>query len=131
MVLPLLTRTLSPLLASAGLGTNQYAELLASRTVNGPIAIDVSLAPVTVLTLTGNVTISFSGWIGGRTGSHTLVVQQNGAGGHTAAWAAAVRWPGGAAPTITATASAIDCLTFLTVDAGSTVLGFTSGQDFQ
>ena len=83
--------------------------------------------------LTANITsLSFTNFpTGTRTGTHVIVFIQGGAGGFTVGWDAAILWPGASAPTITATAGAIDVLTFLTTDAGTSVLGFVSGQDFQ
>jgi hypothetical protein len=42
-----------------------------------------------------------------------------------------VDWPGGTAPTLTTTASAVDVFTFLTVDNGTTWLAFVAGQDIK
>jgi hypothetical protein len=51
-------------------------------------------------TLTGNVTFTLSN--PGDGGRYVLVLLQDGTGGRTVTWPAAVKWPAGAAPTITA-----------------------------
>jgi hypothetical protein len=42
----------------------------------------------------------------------TLVIEQDGAGSRAASWPAAVKWPGGLAPTLSTTANAIDIASF-------------------
>jgi len=56
------------------------------------------------------------------------IVQDAGASGYTVTWPASVDWPAATAPTLTATASAVDVFVFITHDAGNTWYGFTSGQ---
>jgi hypothetical protein len=58
------------------------------------------------------------------------ITQDAGASGYTITWPAAVVWAGGTAPTLTATASAVDVISFWTRDGGTTVYGSVSGQDF-
>jgi hypothetical protein len=66
----------------------------------------------------------------GSAGSITLILHQDGTGGRTLAWPASVRWPGGAAPSVTGTAGAVDVLSFVTTDGGTTWFGFLGGKDF-
>jgi hypothetical protein len=54
-------------------------------------------------------------------------VKDNSATARTITWPASVKWPGGTAPTLTATANAVDILTFFTHDNGTTWYGFTAG----
>jgi hypothetical protein len=56
------------------------------------------------------------------------IVQDAGASGFAVTWPAVVDWPSATAPTLTATASAVDWFVFSTVDGGTTWYGFTSGQ---
>lgn len=91
--------------------------------------IDLSDGSVHVITLDENVTFTFSNPVAtGRASSFTLILRQDGLGTNTVTWPASVKWAGGAAPTITADASAVDVLTFLTVDGGTTWYGFVAGQ---
>jgi len=60
-------------------------------------------------TLTGNVTYTFTA----PSGPASLILKiLTGAGSFTVTWPAAVKWAGGAAPTITATASKMDLICF-------------------
>ena len=81
-------------------------------------------------TLTENTTFTFSNPASsGKTSSFTLkLVQDASASGYTVTWPAAVDWPSATAPTLTATASAVDYFVFITHDAGVTWYGFTAGQ---
>ena len=56
------------------------------------------------------------------------VVQDSGASGYTVTWPASVDWPAATAPTLTATASAVDQFVFYTYDGGTIWYGFTAGQ---
>lgn len=66
----------------------------------------------------------------GNFGSITLILRQDGTGGFTFAWLAAIKWDGGTAPTISSGANEIDIYTIITRDAGTTWFGFTGGQAF-
>jgi len=56
------------------------------------------------------------------------VVQDSGASGYTVTWPTSVDWPSATAPTLTATASAVDQFVFYTYDGGTNWYGFTAGQ---
>mgnify|MGYP003624547068 CR=1 FL=1 len=56
------------------------------------------------------------------------IVQDAGASGYTVTWPASVDFPAATAPTLTATASAIDVFVFTTKDGGTNWYGFTAGQ---
>jgi hypothetical protein len=62
------------------------------------------------VTLTGNCTFTMPTATAGQ--SFILIVSQDATGGRTATFTS-VKWPGGSAPTITATASAVDILSFV------------------
>jgi len=81
-------------------------------------------------TLTENTTFTFSNpAASGKSSSFTLkLVQDSSASGFTVTWPAAVDWPAATAPTLTATASAVDYFVFITHDGGTTWYGFTAGQ---
>lgn len=91
---------------------------------------DVSTATMHRVTLTANTTITLPTPGAGK--SFTVELVQDATGGRTVAWATpsgAVRWPGGTAPTITATANAIDVITFACI-GGNNWYGFVAGQAF-
>jgi len=81
-------------------------------------------------TLTENTTFTFSNPASsGKVSSFTLkLVQDASASGYTVTWPSAVDWPAATAPTLTATASAVDYFVFITHDGGTTWYGFTAGQ---
>ena len=81
-------------------------------------------------TLTENTTFTFSSPPSSGTAySFSLkLVQDASASGYTVTWPAAVDWAAATAPTLTATASAVDVLVFVTHDGGTTWYGFTAGQ---
>ena len=81
-------------------------------------------------TLTENTTFTFSNPASsGKVSSFTLkIVQDASASGYTVTWPAAVDWPSATAPTLTATANAVDYFVFLSHDGGTTWYGFTAGQ---
>ncbi|MSR70638.1 hypothetical protein EXS62_01200 [Candidatus Kaiserbacteria bacterium] len=95
-----------------------------SLTDGGTVAIDWRDGNQQLVTLGGNRTITFAGYIPGQT--MRLVVCQDGTGSRTLSWPAAVLWAGGSAPTLTTTANKCDVTTFLTTAATSTVKIFGS-----
>ena len=92
--------------------------------------VDTSLGTVFAHTLTENTTLTFSNppTTGTAYGMTVKIVQDASASGYTVTWPASVDWPSATAPTLTATASAVDVFVFITHDAGTTWLGFTAGQ---
>jgi hypothetical protein len=81
-------------------------------------------------TLTENTTFTFSNpAASGKVSSFTLkIVQDASASGYTVTWPTSVDWPAATAPTLTATASAVDYFVFISHDGGTTWYGFTAGQ---
>lgn len=81
-------------------------------------------------TLTENTTFTFSNPASsGKVSAFTLkIVQDASASGYTVTWPASVDWASATAPTLTATASAVDYFVFITHDGGTTWYGFTAGQ---
>lgn len=81
-------------------------------------------------TLTENTTFTFSNPPASGTafGFSLKIIQDGSASGYTVTWPGAVDWPAATAPTLTATASAVDQFVFYTHDGGTTWYGFTAGQ---
>jgi len=81
-------------------------------------------------TLTENTTFTFSNPPSSGTsyGLSLKIIQDASASGFTVTWPASVDWPAATAPTLTATASAVDQFVFYTHDGGTTWYGFTAGQ---
>jgi len=92
--------------------------------------LDLSAATNFTHTLTENVTYTFSNPASsGKASAFTLkVVQDASASGYTITWPASVDWAAATAPTLTATADAVDYFVFITTDGGTTYYGFTAGQ---
>lgn len=89
--------------------------------------IDLTLGNAISATVdTSTTTFTFSNPpASGTNGSFTLYLTNGGS--QTVNWPASVKWPGGTAPTLTA--SGVDILTFTTLDGGTTWYGFPSGLD--
>lgn len=109
-----------------------YSETLATDTDSGAThTIDITTGNHHSLTLTANCTLTFSNPSPtGKACSFTLRVIQDGTGARLLTYPASVEWAGGSAPTLTTAANAVDFLTFLTYDAGTTWYGFPAGLDF-
>lgn len=106
---------------------NETVEALGNQT--GSIALDYANGAMQTLTLTGNTTITAINNPPANGGTLSLLITQDGSGGHTLAFPASVKWTGGTDPTITATASAIDLVSLITFDGGTTWYG-SYGQDY-
>ena len=89
----------------------------------GTLTLDLSTGTNFAVTLTANVTtITISNVP--STGQYVPIVvefSQDATGGRTVTgWPSGTKWPGGAAPTITATANAVDVISGYTRDGGTT-----------
>jgi len=120
-------QTLTNKTIEAGTFTNGYTEEVATANTGTAYTIDLAGGSVQILTLTGNCTFTFPTATAGR--SFFLLLKQDATGGRTVTWPAAVKWPGGTAPTITSTASKMDKYVF-TADNSSNWLGSVAGQNY-
>ncbi|MCD6035210.1 MAG: hypothetical protein K0R63_951 [Rickettsiales bacterium] len=103
-----------------------YAETRAANaTATGSVTVDIENGNVHELTLTGNITtLTFSNPPAtGKAGNLTLILKQDGTGGRTVSWPAAVKWVGASAPVLSTAANAIDIVTLCTTDAGTIYYG--------
>jgi hypothetical protein len=66
----------------------------------------------------------------GRAGTLTLILRQDGSGGRTLAWPAAVKWAGGQPPALSPDPDAVDIFALVTRDGGTTWYGFVAGLGF-
>ena len=80
--------------------------------------------------LTENTTFTFSNppATGTAYSMSVEIIQDAGASGYTVTWPTSVDFPAATAPTLTATASAVDVFVFTTRDGGTNWYGFTAGQ---
>ena len=116
---------------SAELIADSYNESYnAVTSTSNATTVDCETGNVFSHTLTENTTFTFSNPpTSGTAYAFSLrVVQDASASGYTVTWPGAVDWPSATAPTLTATADAVDWFVFSTVDGGTTWYGFTSGQ---
>lgn len=119
------TTAISPKIAQL---KESYAAVSSSA---ASLTVDCSTGTVFSLTLTESIsstTFSNPPASGTAYGMTIKVIQDAGASGYTITWPASVDWPSGTAPTLTATASAVDVFVFFTHDGGVTWYGFTAGQ---
>ena len=107
-----------------------YGETAVTNATSGATeTLDLESGNVFDLTLDNNCTITLSNPpASGTSGSFTLILRQDGTGSRTVTWPASVDWASATAPTLTTDASAVDVLTFMTVDGGTIWLGFVAGQ---
>jgi len=95
-------------------------------TANSSTAITLNLANGTMqdITLTGTATITMPTVAAGKS---FILLLRSGAGSYTVTWTT-VKWPGGTAPTITATASKLDIYSFFS--DGTNWYGVTVNQNY-
>jgi hypothetical protein len=120
------TQTLTNKTIEAGTFTNGYTEETVTANTSSAYIIDLANGTVQILTLTDNCTFTFPTATAGR--SFLVMLRQDGTGSRTVTWPASVKWPGGTAPTITATASKQDIFSF--VSDGTNWFGATGGQNY-
>jgi len=109
----------------AAVFSNGYTE--ESYSANASKYSTISLANGTLQTITLNqasTTITFPDNDAGK--SFLLILKQDGTGSRTVTWDDDVKWPGGTAPTITATASKADLFSFIC--DGTVWYGVNAGQ---
>jgi hypothetical protein len=120
------TQTLTNKTIEAGTFTNGYTEETVVANTSTAYTIDLANGTVQILTLTGNCTFTFPTATAGK--GFTLLLKQDGTGSRTVTWPAAVKWPGGTAPTVTATASKMDKYVF--VADGTNWISSVAGQNY-
>lgn len=107
-----------------------YSEVTATNATAGATPdIDLEDGNVHDVTLTASATFTFSNPLAASGASFTLLLRQDGTGGWTTTFPASVDWAGGTPPTLTTAAGSLDVLTFITIDGGTTWLGFLAGAD--
>ena len=113
------------------LTVDSYNEAYAAVTsTTNATTLDCETGNTFTHTLTENTTFTFTNPpTTGIAYTFTLkVVQDASASGFTLTWPTSVDWPAATAPTLTATASAVDVFVFYTHDGGTTWYGFVAGQ---
>jgi hypothetical protein len=109
-----------------------YSETVSSPTISaGTLALNLETSNIFAVALNAAITtLTISNPpASGSGGSFTLILTADGTA-RAITWGAAVKWPGGTAPTLTSTLNKIDVFTFVTTNAGTSWYGFNSGQNF-
>jgi hypothetical protein len=106
--------------------TNYGIKTNALGSGSGTRTVDLTLGNFVTATTTGTTTWVFSNPIASPNGCGFILELVNG-GSATQNWPASVRWPGGTAPTLTA--SGTDVLVFITDDGGTIYRGVASMLD--
>jgi hypothetical protein len=100
--------------------------LTASGNTGATETLDLTNGNAFSATVNASCTFTFSNPpITGKLGEFVLIITNGGSSAVT--WPASVDWPAATVPTLTT--AGVDVLTFITQDAGTTWLGFTSGLD--
>jgi len=108
-----------------------YSETVDTPTIAGTTTLDLELGNVFEVELDQSTTFVFDKPpITGVAGSFTLILKQDVTGGFVTIWPGAVIWSKGIPPVLTTTPSAIDIISFFTIDAGTTWYGFLGGLTF-
>lgn len=102
-----------------------YVETVYSANSSTAITLALTNGTVQIITLTGNATITMPTATAGK--SFIILLKQDATGSRTVTWST-VKWPNGNAPTITATASKQDILSF--VADGTNWYGVAGGQNY-
>lgn len=97
----------------------------------GTYTVNLNSGNVFFITLTGNMSFAFTGATNAKACSFTLYTKQ-GATVRTVAWPSSgtLKWAGGTAGTVTATADKVDIFVFETIDGGTTWYGSLVGNNF-
>ena len=109
-----------------------YAETYSAPTISsGTLTLNIENGNVFRAALNANITtLTISNPSGtGNACSFTLIFNADGTA-RTVTWPAAVKWPGGTAPTLTSTSSRSDVFVFYTNTAGTTWYAMTAAQNF-
>ena len=118
-----LTQTLTAKTLTNPTVTN-YVETPYSANSSTAITLDLTNGTVQIITQTGISTVTMPAAVAGKS---FLLMFKTGTGGYTVTWST-VKWPGGTAPTITATASKMDIFSFFS--DGTNWYGVVAGQNY-
>jgi hypothetical protein len=117
--------------SALSLGTDQnttfngaYTEKVYTANSSTAITLALTNGTMQIITLTGICTVTMPSAVAGKS---FILLLKTGAGGYTVTWTT-VKWPGGTAPTLTATASKMDILSFFS--DGTNWYGIVAGQNY-
>lgn len=111
-------------------GPDGWSVPIQKVTAAGPTqTIDYALGKHCELTLTGNVTLSFTGWPAADYLAR-LTVEVVNTGSFSITWPGAVKWSGGSVAANSVGAGKLDTFIFTTIDGGSVIKGHIAGLAF-
>ncbi|MGB4759251.1 MAG: hypothetical protein WBP26_04270 [Candidatus Saccharimonadales bacterium] len=121
-----------PLAGSAALATGGGQETIVTTNSTTTTTLNLANGNVFNVTLVGNTTIAFSGATNGTACAISLYLRQDATGNRTVTWpsSSTLKWAGGAIPSLTTTANAVDILVFETLNGGTTWFGSLVGANF-
>ena len=102
-----------------------YTETTATVNSGSALTLDLANGTIDIITLTANCTITMPTAAAGK--SFLIFLKQDATGSRSVTWTT-VKWAGGTAPTITATASKMDIFSFFS--DGTNWYGVTVGQNY-
>ena len=113
-------------MASTGLAINSCTSVITVDTPSaGAVTCNLATSNWHQITFAANTTITLSNV--GTNQQFTLIIIQGGSGRYTATFSGmTIKWPGGAAPTLTTAVGGIDVLTFKQISSGN-YYGFVAG----
>ncbi len=99
---------------------------------SGGLTLNLNSGNIIYLNQGANATsVTINSATNGKATSFTIVRKNTAGSALSITWGSAFKWPsGGTAPTLTNTSNAIDILTFITFDGGSTIYAIKTGTDF-
>lgn len=97
------------------------ANILSLNLNNGNIFVVSRNANITSFTITNIPSSSYAG-------NFTLILQNAIGDGGTITWPNSIKWPSATPPSLSSTIGNVDIFTFVTLDGGTTWLGFTTYQ---
>jgi len=131
------TATASDIVPSSGgsfdgelIATSYNETYVAVTSTSNATTVNCEAGNTFMHTLTENTTFTFSNPPASGT-AYTMsveIIQDASASGYTVTWPTSVDYPEATAPTLSATASAVDVFIFTTRDGGTTWYGYTAGQ---
>jgi hypothetical protein len=122
--------------ASAELSSVKLTKYYESRTeptiTASALTLNLNNSQIFNITLNSNIssiTIQNTANVDNTAQGFTLAITY-GATARTISWPASIKWPGGSAPVLTNSNSKTDIFSFVTLNKGSSWLGFISGQNY-
>ena len=111
---------------------SQEAYQTVTHSSSGGLTINLNSGNIIYLNQGANATsVTISSATNGKATSFSIIRKNTAGSALSITWGSAFKWPsGGTAPTLTNTSNAIDILTFITFDGGSTIYAIKTGTNF-